>query len=143
MEAKRVRGIIEKNDHLISLFGMEIEEVGEGTAAVSMTVGEQHLNAAHTCHGGTIFSLADVAFALACNSHGNLALAVDMSISFLKAVAPQERITALCSEKHRGKRIGSYHIEVTGKGGGLVALLKATAFITDEVLRDPDRSGQA
>jgi uncharacterized protein (TIGR00369 family) len=59
-----------------------------------------------------------------------------MSISFLRAVPPDERITATCTEKHRGKRLGSYHIEVTDSSGKPVALLKATAFVTDQKLEE-------
>jgi acyl-CoA thioesterase len=128
--------LIEEKDRLISLFGMDVVEVETGRAAVRMTVGENHVNAARVCHGGTIFSLADVAFALASNSHGNLALAIDMSISFLRAVNTAERITAVCTERHRGRRLGSYHIEVTDESGQPVALLKATAFVTDEMLEE-------
>jgi acyl-CoA thioesterase len=135
-EAKRVRKIIEEKDRLIHLFGMGVDDVEPGRAVVSMTVGEQHVNAANVCHGATMFALADVAFALACNSHGDLALAVDMSISFLRAVPSGERITATCTERHRGKRLGSYHIEVTNGTGKPVALLKATAFVTDRRLEE-------
>jgi acyl-CoA thioesterase len=133
-ESKRVRKIIEEKDRLIHLFGMKVDDVCPGRAVVSMTVGEHHVNAANVCHGATMFALADVAFALACNSHGDLALAVDMSISFLRAVSSGEHITATCTERHRGKRLGSYHIEVTNATGTPVALLKATAFVTDQRL---------
>jgi acyl-CoA thioesterase len=93
-----------------------------------MKIGKDHVNAAHVCHGGVIFSLADVAFALACNSHGTLALALDMSISFLKAVQVGETITARCEERHAGKSTGCYTIEVSDSGNNVVALVKATAF---------------
>ena len=134
--AGRIAAIIEKNDRLIALFGMKIQDVGPGRAVVAMSVGEDHINSAQVCHGGTIFSLADVAFALACNSHGSLALAIDMSISFLRPVSVGESITASCIEKHRGRRLGSYHIEVTNKSEQVVALLKATAFVTDQTLKE-------
>jgi acyl-CoA thioesterase len=135
-ESKRVRKIIEEKDRLIGLFGMHVDEVEPGRAVVSMMVTERHVNAANVCHGATMFALADVAFALACNSHGDLALAVDMSISFLRAVPPGRRITATCTERHRGKRLGSYHIEVTDPTGTPIALLKATAFVTDQRLEE-------
>ena len=115
---------------------MKIQEVRAGKAVVHMVVGEHHINSAQVCHGGTIFSLADVAFALACNSHGFLALAIDMSISFLRPVSVGELITASCIEKHRSRKLGSYHIEVTNTSNQLVALLKATAFVTDQTLED-------
>jgi len=131
MTAKKleeIRTLIEEKDALISLFGMEIIECRAGYAAVRMTVDDKALNALGACHGGALFSLADVAFALAANSHGTPAVALDMSISFIKAVPPGETITAECREKHRGRSIGSYIIELTDKSGQLVALLKATAF---------------
>jgi acyl-CoA thioesterase len=93
-----------------------------------MRVGDGHLMAAGYCHGGVIFSLADVAFALACNSHGTLSLALDMSISFLRAVKSGELLTARCTERHLGNRTGCYEIEVVNDRGELVSFLKATAF---------------
>jgi acyl-CoA thioesterase len=125
---EKVRNIINERDTLISCFGMEILEVEKGSAAVRMKVGKGHVNAAGVCHGGVIFSLADVSFAIACNSHGILALALDMSISFLKAVPVGETITARCFERHAGKSTGCYTIEVSDSSGKLVALLKASAF---------------
>ena len=101
-----------------------------------MNVGRGHVNSANVCHGGAIFSLADVAFALACNSHGSLALAIDMSISFLRPVPVGELITACCVEKHRSRSLGSYHIEVKNRKDQIVALLKATAFVTDQMLEE-------
>lgn len=125
---EKVRKLINENDMLISCFGMEIVEVKKGSASVRMKVGKDHVNTADVCHGGVIFSLADVAFALACNSHGTLALALDMSISFLKTVQVGETITARCEEQHAGKSIGCYTIEVSDSANNLVSLLKATAF---------------
>ena len=106
-QVEKVRAIIGENDRLIALFGMKIQEVGPGSAVVRMSVEEGHVNSANVCHGGAIFSLADVAFALACNSHGSLALAIDMSISFLRPVPVGELITSSCIEKHRGRSLGS------------------------------------
>ena len=125
---EKVRKLINEKDMLISCFGMDIIEVKKGSAAVRMKVGKDHVNTADVCHGGVIFSLADVAFALACNSHGTLALALDMSISFLKTVQVGETITAMCEEQHAGKSIGCYTIEVSDSANNLVSLLKATAF---------------
>ena len=125
---EKVRKIINEKDRLISCFGMDIIEVKKGSAAVRMKVGIDHVNAADVCHGGVIFSLADVAFALGCNSHGILSLALDMSISFLKAVQVGETITARCEERHAGKSTGCYIIEVSDAANNLVALVKATAF---------------
>ena len=125
---EEVRKIIEEKDRVLKLFGMEILSLKEGESVVRMKVGDGHLMAAGYCHGGAIFSLADVAFALACNSHGTLALALDMSISFLRSVKPGAVLTARCRERYLGKSTGCYEIEVLNDGGELVSFLKATAF---------------
>jgi len=104
---QRVRELIEKKDSLFKLFGMKVTECTAGNSTVTMKVDKTHLNAAEICHGGTIFSLADVAFALASNSHGQVALAIDMSISYLRPAKAGDLINKL------------------------VALLKATSFITE------------
>lgn len=130
----RVRELIEKRDALLSLFDMKILEFGEGRAKVTMKIKENHVNAAEVCHGGVIFSLADVSFALACNSYGTLALALDMSISFIRAVPVGDTITAHCTEIHRGRSTGSYMIRVTDSKGDIIAFLKATAFRMDKPL---------
>lgn len=125
---EKVKRLINEKDALISLFKMTIVELKAGSSVVSMKIEKGHVNAAGYCHGGVIFSLADVAFALACNSHGKLAVALDMSISFIKAVSPGTKITARCIERHRGKSTGRYTIEVMDNENNLIALLKATAF---------------
>ena len=133
-ELDKIKRHIEKHDALITLFGMEIREFELGRATVSMTVKGEHLNAAGVCHGGTLFALADVAFALASNSDGTLSLALEMSISFTRPVAPGDSITALCTEKHKGRNTGCYVIEVRNSDDKLVSLLKATAFRTGDSL---------
>ncbi|MGQ9615114.1 MAG: PaaI family thioesterase [Spirochaetota bacterium] len=133
-EIESIKAFIQERDSLISLFNMEILDFSAGSASVRMTVRKEHTNAASVCHGGALFSLADVAFALASNSHGTLALALDVSISFLRAVPVGETITARCTERYRGRSTGTYIIEVEDSSGKLVALLKATAFRTQNPL---------
>jgi acyl-CoA thioesterase len=128
---QRIKELIDNGDMLLKLFNMEVIEYDEGIASVRMKVIDSHLNAAKICHGGVVFSLADVAFALASNSYGNVALALDMSISYLKAVRSGTMLTARCSECKRSRRTGTYLIEVKDASGDLVALLKATAFIKE------------
>ncbi|MFW6138824.1 MAG: PaaI family thioesterase [Spirochaetota bacterium] len=133
---QKIKHLVQNKDKLISLFHMEIVELREGASTVRMNVTPGHLNAAGVCHGGTMFSLADVAFALASNSHGTLAVALDMSISFLKPVPAGQTITATCTEKHLGKKIGVYEIVVETPDKTTVALLKATAFRKPQPLLD-------
>ncbi len=128
----RIKELIGNKDRLVDLFGMEILECQEGSSSVGMLVKDSHLNAADICHGGTIFALSDVAFALASNSHGRIALALDVSISYTKPVCAGAYLTARCREMQRGKKIANYVIEVEDSEGDLVALLKATSFIKDK-----------
>jgi len=134
-----VREHIEKRDRLIELFGMKIENVEPGKADVVMTVTENQLNAASLCHGGAIFSLADVAFALACNSHGVMALALEASINYLRPAKKGEILKAMAREKNLGKKTGLYIVEVINEKGKKVAFFKATAYCLDEKFPSKDK----
>lgn len=128
MTLEGIRTHIEAHDRLIELFSMTVESVTEGRAVVSMTVGEPHLNAAGLCHGGAVFSLADVAFALACNSHGTQALALEVAVNYIRPSRPGDRLTAVASEEFVGRKTGLYTIRVINQDQKEVAFLKATAF---------------
>lgn len=107
---------------------IELLEVREGYSRVAMTVDPWMLNAHGTAHGGVIFTLADFAFALACNSHGQLAVALNVSINYVAPVAPGTRLIAEASEESLGRRIGLYRLVVTAEDGTLVATCQATAY---------------
>ncbi len=78
-------------------------------------------------HGGVIFSLADVAFGAACNSHGEPAVALSVTINYLAAVAPHVRLIAEARERKQGRRAGFYDIMVTDAAGTLVATVHCVA----------------
>jgi acyl-CoA thioesterase len=117
--------------------GIEILEFGTGHSKVAVTVSEQMLNSHHTAHGGVIFSLADVAFALACNSHGQLAVALNVSINYIAPVAPGTRLLAEATEESLGRRIGLYRLVVTTEDGTLVATCQATAYRKSQPVVQP------
>ena len=123
-----VREHIQARDRLIEAFGMEIMDVGPGCAELRMTVSDAHLNAADLCHGAAIFALADVAFALACNSHGRQALALEVSVNYLRPARKGETLTARASELNLGNTTGLYRIVVENQDARKVAYLKATAY---------------
>ena len=127
-ELERIRAHIEAHDRLVTQYGMEVEEVVPGGARVSMTVTEDHLNAAGLCHGAVFFALGDVAFALASNSHGRMALALEVSVNYLRPAKAGERIVAQAKELNLGKTTGLYEIEIKAEDGRLLAFFKATAF---------------
>ena len=122
--ARRVADVMWANDAATRALGMEIVAVGPGSAILEMSVAPQHLNGHGTCHGGLIFSLADSAFAFACNSHNRLAVAQGNSITYVAPAQPGER---LCAEAHEAAlmgRSGVYDVRVTGDDGRVVALFR-------------------
>lgn len=128
----RVTKHIKKYDRLIGLFDMEIIDAAPGMARVSMKVGPDHLNAARLCHGAALFALADVAFALAANCHGKMALAIEASMNYFRPVKQGSVVSVLCEEEFQGRRTGTYFATVTGEDGKKVAIFKATSFRIDD-----------
>lgn len=109
--------------------GMEIIESGVGQAAVRMKVREDMLNGHRLCHGGLVFSLADSAFAFACNSHGESALAAAASIDFLLPAKAGDTLTAHAVEVWRGGRTGLTEVTVTNQEGARVALFRGRSTV--------------
>ncbi len=127
----RVRPEIRKhleNDKFAESLGIELIDVGEGYSKCAMVVTDDMLNAHGSAHGGAIFTLADFAFAVACNSHGQIAVALQVSVSFLQAVKPGTRLVAEAKEEALSSRIGLYRLTVTNESGMLVASAQATAY---------------
>ena len=100
--------------------GIELVDVAPGRAAVRLRIAPRHLNGAGVVHGGAIFSLADFAFAAASNSHGTIALAINASVSFVKAVTGGV-LTAEARESSLNPKLATYDIEVKDETGDLVA----------------------
>jgi acyl-CoA thioesterase len=120
-------GVVIQKDEFARLAGLEIVETSPGRAKVKMTVGPQHLNGMGVVHGGAIFTLADYAFAAACNSHGFAAVAVNASISFLKAVRSGV-LTADAAEPADPGKLGTCIIRITDESGELVALFHGLSY---------------
>jgi acyl-CoA thioesterase len=100
--------------------GMSIERVGPGEAVVTMTVRDDMVNGHDICHGGLIFTLADSAFAFACNAYNETTVAASCDISFLKAARLGDRLTARAREVYREGRNGIYDVVVTDQDGATV-----------------------
>ncbi len=113
--------------------GIELVDVGPGTARVRMTVRPHHLNGVRTVHGGALFTLADFAFAVACNSHGTVAVAAQASITFLRP-ATAGTLTAEASEVSLGPKLASYLINITDESGTLVATFQGLAYRKNDTL---------
>ena len=101
--------------------GMELLEVGPGRARVAMTVTATMVNGHGICHGGFIFTLADSAFAFACNSYGQRVVAQHCSVTFIAPARLGTRLTANAVERHRGERNGIYDIAVSDETGAVIS----------------------
>jgi acyl-CoA thioesterase len=126
-----------KHDAFSQWLGIQVLEVAEGYSCIQMTLREEMLNGFGVVHGGIAFSLADSAFAFACNNRNNLSMALDTSITFTKATKPGDVLTAEAKELHNGRSTGLYLITVTNQHGEQVALFKGTCFRTGKPLVHP------
>jgi acyl-CoA thioesterase len=97
--------------------GMEILEVKPGRAVLAMTVRPEMVNGQRIAHGGLIFTLADSAFAFACNSHNERVVAAQGSITFIKPGKLGDRLVATAREISRSGRSGIYDVSVAVDGG--------------------------
>ncbi len=118
--------------------GIQVLAVEEGHCKVQMTVRTEMINGFGIVHGGIAFSLADSAFAFACNNRNNLSVALDTCINFLQAVHTGDTLTATATEMHNGRSTGLYHIAVHNQQEILVAQFKGTCFRTGKPLVDLD-----
>jgi acyl-CoA thioesterase len=125
-----------RRDQFAERCGIELLEVSPGGAKVSMKVEEHHLNGLRTVHGGAIFTLADFAFAVACNSHGTVAVALNVNIAFVKAGVPGTTLYAEVKEVSRNHKIGTYDIRVTDGSGDLIATFQGMAYRKKEKLEE-------
>lgn len=114
--------------------GIRVLEVKEGYSRIQLEIREEMINGLGVVHGGVCFSLADSAFAFACNNRNNLSVALDTSINFTKSTQPGDTITAEAKELHNGRSTGLYLITVVNQYGDQVALFKGTCFRTGRKL---------
>ncbi len=121
-----IRAVVDK-DQYARHAGIELLEVTPGKARARMVIGPQHLNGLGLVHGGAIFTLADLVFAAACNSHGYPAVAINVNISYLKA-AKAGVLTADGEEVSAEGRLGSCVVRVTDDTGALIAMFQGLSY---------------
>lgn len=122
--AQKCAEIMLANDSASAGLGMVIQSVAPGQAVLHMQVRPDMLNGHHICHGGFIFTLADSAFAFACNSYNQLTVAQQNQISYLAPGKLGETLTASATEVSKSGRSGIYDVTVTGDDGRTVALFR-------------------
>jgi acyl-CoA thioesterase len=111
-------------DQASKWFGMELLEVDEGRATMGLTIEAHHCNGHFICHGGVIFSLADSAFAFACNSRNQVTVAQHNSITFVAPGKSRDRLTAEAREVSLTGRSGFYDVTVTNQNGTTIAIFR-------------------
>ncbi len=133
--AQRCAEHMYENDAASQALGIRITEVHCGRAVAVMAVKDFMLNGHKTCHGGQIFTLADSAFAFACNSQNKAAVALSCTIDFVSPAFEGDILTATAEELHQGGRSGVYQIKITNQNQQLIALFKGnSARIKQSVL---------
>lgn len=139
---KRWKAIIEhfKKDPFAEHLGARLEIVSPGHSRVYLTVKENMTNFHGTTHGGIIFTVSDIAFAAACNSHGRVAVALNISISFIKPSYSGDRLMAEAKEVHNGRKTSLYDIRVVNETTGeLIAKSQDQAYrLNDRFVPDSD-----
>ena len=123
-----------QHDLFSQWLGIEVLHVDTGYSRLRMTVREEMINGFGIVHGGIAFSLADSAFAFACNNRNNLSVALDTAINFLKPVNVGDVLTAEAKELHNGRSTGLYHIEIRNQNDHVVAMFKGTCYRTGKPL---------
>ncbi len=116
-----------KKDKFCAFIGIELTEVSKGHAKAKMDIKEHHLNGVGIVQGGAIFTLADLAFAAASNSHGTVAVSINASISNMKATS-SGTLYAEAREISINPKIGTYTVDITNEKGEMIAIFQGMVY---------------
>lgn len=122
------------NDAASRDLGIAIEVIGAGNVRARMEVSRSMINGHDVCHGGYLFTLADTAFAFACNAYDRVTLAASASIDFLRPAKEGDRLVAEATERYRGRKTGIYDVIVTNQEGEIVAIFRGRSHATRATL---------
>ncbi len=132
--AQLCRDTMYERDAAIKLLDISVEVTGVGCAEARFEVRSEMLNGFGLCHGGYLFTLADTAFAYACNSCNQITLAAGASIEFLRSANLGDQIVATATERYRGRKTGFYDVVVHNQDGEEVALFRGRSHSTRDTL---------
>jgi len=130
-----IKQFFQKNDQFADYVGIELLEVSAGSAKAKMEIKKHHLNGVNTVHGAAIFTLADLVFAVASNSHGTIAMGINVNISYLKAIK-EGILYAEAKEVSKNPKLASYQVQITDAVGDLVAIFQGMVYRKKEGLID-------
>ena len=128
--AERVVGAMVATDAFSRWLGIAVLEVAPRRSTCRLTVREEMVNGFGVTHGGIAFSLADSAFAFACNTHGMVTVSIENSITYPAPIAVGDVLTAVAQEDAASGRLSYYSAEVRNQRNEIVALFRGTAFKT-------------
>jgi acyl-CoA thioesterase len=134
LKAKQVVQHMMEHDLFSQWLGIQVIDIKEGYSKITMTIRKEMINGLGIIHGGVAFSMADSAFAFACNNRNVLSVALDTSINFLKPVHINDVLIAEAKELHNGRSTGLYHITITNQHEHVVAVFKGTCYRTNKTL---------
>jgi acyl-CoA thioesterase len=117
--------------------GITIEIVEAGSVRARMKISEAMVNGLGVCHGGYVFTLADSAFAFACNGYDRTTFAAGAAIDFLRPARLGDRLLAEATERYRGRTKGIYDVAVTNQDGQTVALFRGRSHATESPVIAP------
>ncbi|MEJ8823807.1 hydroxyphenylacetyl-CoA thioesterase PaaI [Variovorax humicola] len=126
--AEHVREGMLRNDRATRSLGMRVVDIAPGTATIRMQVREDMLNGHDMCHGGFIATLADSAFAFACNSYNEMTVASGFGIDFIAPAKLGDVLNARCEEVSKAGRTGVYDTEVTNQRGERLAVFRGRSY---------------
>lgn len=126
--AEAARDAMWKDDRASRWLGMTVEAIGPGTATLSMTVREEMLNGHDICHGGLVTTLADSAFAFACNAYNEVSVAAGFDVNLMAPARRGDRLTAHATELSKSGRTGVYDIAVTNQRGERIAAFRGRSY---------------
>lgn len=126
--AEATRDAMWANDRACKALGMQVTAVGPGTATLTMPVREDMLNGHDLCHGGLIATLADSAFAYACNAYNEVTVASGFDIHLMSGARLGDLLTATACELSKGGRTGVYDIEVNNQRGEQIAAFRGRSY---------------
>ncbi len=131
---EEVRKYFAERDKLGQFLGVELLEVAPGYARCKLEIREHHLNGVRMVHGGTIFSLADIAFAAAVNTHGTVTVAINVSINFIRGAGEKDTLYAEAREIDRNSKLSNCEITVANQDGVLIATFTGLAYCKKDKL---------
>ncbi len=132
--AKQCRDTMYAADVAVRALDIKVEVTGAGRAEAELEIRSEMLNGHDVCHGGYLFTLADTAFAYACNSYNLVTFAAAASIEFLRPAKLGDRIVAVATERHRGGRTGIYDVVLSNQDGAEVAIFRGRSHSTRDTL---------